>query len=56
MKRSTNFNGMKRYRELGLADFVETCKFVGMTDAEIIEVVRKMQQEKEAQKCQPKPK
>lgn len=41
MKRSTNFNGMKKYRGLGLDDFVATCKSFGMTNAEIIEAVRK---------------
>lgn len=41
MKKSINFNGMKRYRGLGLEDFVTTCKAVGMTDKEIIEAVRK---------------
>ena len=42
MKRSTNFNGMRRYRNLGLEDFVETCKAVGMTDDEIIAAVKDM--------------
>lgn len=43
MKRSTNFNGMKRYRDLGLEDFVLTCKKFGMTKEEIIEAVKGLQ-------------
>lgn len=38
MKRSTNFNGMRRYRRSGgVAALVELCRFVGMTDQEIAE-------------------
>lgn len=35
MKRSVNFNGMKRYRNLGANDLIATFRFLGMSDAEI---------------------
>jgi hypothetical protein len=55
MKRSTNFNGMKRYRGLNLEDFVLTCKHVGMSDDEIIQAVKDMQQDKESSEEQKLP-
>ena len=42
MKRSTNFNGMRRYRRAsGAGAFVELCRLVGMTDQQIAEVAVK---------------
>lgn len=40
MKRSTNFNGMRRYRRAGgVAALIDLCRMVGMTDREIAEAV-----------------
>ena len=42
MKRSTNFNGMRRYRRAGgVAALIELCRLVGMTDQQIAETAIK---------------
>lgn len=55
MKRSVNFNGMKKWRIVRASDLLATFRFLGMSDEEIKAKLLEMKAEAKKRPTQPAP-